>query len=216
MPNNIPEKKEEIKNNSNPLNASPKIPIMNEPIPISLEANQRNSQENIECWKCKFTKPINQIIFPASCSDPICKQCLSTITIEQLPKEDVVKCKCGVSYNRSDILQAITPEKYEELLSSANPFGDSITECPICHTKFLFEEGKIDYNVKDKNGMKLTKECAEDFCKNRVRCTLCNKDFCKKCHLVPYHLGMTCSEQAHMQLAMSNRYLGNADFANAK
>jgi hypothetical protein len=31
---------------------------------------------------------------------------------------------------------------------------------------------------------------------NRFRCRICDKVFCSECKVIPYHLGMTCTQKA--------------------
>ena len=72
----------------------------------------------------------------------------------------------------------------------------NLTQCPSCKEQNAFEEGQIDYTVKDTNGKRLSKQAAEDYAKHRCRCGFCRKDFCinQQCNAVPYHLGYTCKE----------------------
>jgi len=176
-----------------------------------------NADDYVLCWKCKRRVSISVAIFPEGCHDSICKDCLLLLSNEMLSKEGIIKCVCGKLFSKGDLIQVITKEKYEELINISNNLpNDLITECPSCHTQFIVEEGKVDYNVKDNKGAMLSKECAEDFSKNRIRCSQCGKDFCKECHFIPYHLGMTCKQKTHMITAMYYTYLGNADSAKKK
>lgn len=94
--------------------------------------------------------------------------------------------------DKKDILGA---KKYDELYDQCNLilFGN-VVECPKCKEKNSFEKGEVDYNIKDNQNKKLSKEAAEDYAYNRCRCPSCQGIFCISCKALPYHLGKTCKE----------------------
>ena len=66
----------------------------------------------------------------------------------------------------------------------------------VCSCQNIFElvTGKADPNQKDEKGKKLSKEALKNMSQFRVRCNVCEKIFCAKCHESPYHVGYTCAE----------------------
>ena len=77
----------------------------------------------------------------------------------------------------------------------------NLTKCPNCGEQNAFEEGRVDYNVRDEQNQKLSRQAAEDYAKHRCRCGFCKKDFCIGCQAIPYHLGKTCDEFKHYEKA---------------
>lgn len=85
-------------------------------------------------------------------------------------------------------------EKLQEESFMAVVKGDkSIVKCN-CGNVMEVKEGKVDYNVKDDSGKKLTKKAAEHMSKYRIRCPACNGNFCIDCGANPYHISKTCEE----------------------
>jgi len=62
----------------------------------------------------------------------------------------------------------------------------------VCGNMFELVESKPDPNQKDANGKKLSKEASLHMGKCRVRCNMCERNFCSKCKEYPYHIGYTC------------------------
>ena len=50
-----------------------------------------------------------------------------------------------------------------------------------------FEKGKVDFNVRDDQNNKLSREAAIDYAENRCRCASSGKNFYAKCKNTPYH-----------------------------
>jgi hypothetical protein len=102
-------------------------------------------------------------------------------------------CKTNEEYKK----EILGKNKYESLVKKFNEllFGNLI-ECPNCHEMNSFEKGKVDFNVRDDQNNKLSREAAIDYAENRCRCASCGKNFCAKCKKIPYHIGMTCEQSA--------------------
>jgi len=75
-----------------------------------------------------------------------------------------------------------------------------------CGNVMEINPGKVDYNMKDEKGVKLTKHAAEHFAQNRIRCGECAKNFCSNCVREPYHLGQTCEEASKFEKARKCRF----------
>lgn len=163
--------------------------------------------DTMKCVFCGRNVSYTEIIFPSLCADSICKSCLVQKATEYIPKTGVVLCVCGKQIMRADIKQVLDPAKLDELENACiGSITDQMVECPNCKQKFIIDEGKVDYNVYDDKGVKLNKESAIHYAFNRIRCTKCNKDFCKKCKVSPYHAGMTCEKKEHMKTAKKCRF----------
>lgn len=69
-------------------------------------------------------------------------------------------------------------------------------------------EGDVDYNAKDDDGNKISKEAAVHMSKYRIRCSdsKCNKIFCSTCKIEPYHVGKTCDQHAEYAQADKCRF----------
>jgi hypothetical protein len=171
------------------------------------EEEKITTSNDIVCWHCNNGVDCTQILFPSNCADSICKNCLLKLAEIEIPKNGYVKCKCGTQIVRQDLLQFIPKEKIDELENPSIPL-DQIVECPGCHQQFLFEMGKIDFNITDEKGVRLKKELAEHYSNFRIRCSICKKDFCKNCKMMPYHIGMTCEHKKHMETA---KYYNNKE-----
>ncbi len=53
----------------------------------------------------------------------------------------------------------------------------------------------------------------KDYLANRFRCAPCDADFCRSCHVHPYHIGFTCAEFAEFQIAPKCRFCSAAVLA---
>lgn len=75
--------------------------------------------------------------------------------------------------NEFEIREIVTDEVFKKI--QADSFkaiidrDQSIVLCP-CGNGIEVEEGKVDYNVRDDEGNKLTKKAAEHMSKYRIRC----------------------------------------------
>lgn len=75
--------------------------------------------------------------------------------------------------------------------------------------KQFFFKGKPDYNQKDENGKKLSKQYAEHMSQNRARCNECGVNFWVNWEVDPYHLGKTCEEFENFKDSIKCRFWGN-------
>ena len=85
-------------------------------------------------------------------------------------------------------LKRLEREDYDKYLEVCRIVGwptgkknDSTKECPNCHELNSFEPGTVNYNIRDDQGNRLSKEAAEEFANYRCRCISCNNNFCIKC-----------------------------------
>ena len=164
------------------------INVIDKKIKDSYEAEN----DLIFCRKCKINP---DIIYLSSCNHPICKKCF----IESAEK-NIFDMKCNICQQMTidlDKRNILGESRMNELEKKAlNEVIENIIKCPNCGEQNEFEEGKVDYNVRDEKNQILSKEAAEDYAKHRCRCGFCKKDFCinPNCKAIPYHLGKTCEK----------------------
>ena len=166
---------------------------------------------NLEvCQICKSPE-----ITYLDCIHLICTKCFTTEAERDLPN---MKCKiCNSPINEQYKKEILGENKYESLVKKFNEllFGNLI-ECPNCHEMNSFEKGKVDFNVRDDQNNKLSREAAIDYAENRCRCGSCGKNFCAKCKKTPYHIGMTCEQSALHEKAKKCKYCTNEIKGNNK
>jgi hypothetical protein len=148
------------------------------------------------CTSCK-TKfddfEFDKIYFLESCSHIVCKACIVQIVKSDYIKKQKADCPdCGEQINEYEIKALLGEEMLSKLHADAiNAIvkGDqSIVQCP-CGNAIEASEGKVDYNVKDDDGKKLSRKAAEHMSKHRIRCHACKNNFCTSCLAQPYHIG---------------------------
>jgi len=169
--------------------------------------SQPQQEENIStlCQKCK----VNPDVVYLSCVHPICSNCFT-----RYAEENFYDMKCNICQKMIDdqVKKMILGEKkMTELENKAlMKLVGNLTKCPNCGEQNAFEEGSVDYNVRDEHNQRLSKEAAEDYAKNRCRCGFCKKDFCINpvCQAIPYHLGMTCKEYEDYVKTKKCRFCG--------
>ncbi len=74
-----------------------------------------------------------------------------------------------------------------------------------CGNMFELVASKADPHQRDDKGKKLSKEASLNMGQCRVRCNVCEKNFCGKCHEYPYHIGYTCEEYRFYKTTMYDR-----------
>ena len=138
------------------------------------------------------------------CFHPLCTNCFKKYAEKDFPN---MKCRCGAPISEEYKKQVLGNQLYDELDKKfTGALLGQLVECPNCHEKNQYEEGKIDYNIKDDKNVKLTREAAIDYAKNRVRCPRCTKDFCATCKVMPYHVGKTCEQFKNFKKALKCRF----------
>ena len=192
-------------NNNNNNNNNNKNDFENDfnPQPIQIEDDNNPTL----CQKCK----VNSEVFYLSCIHPFCAKCFKEYADETNFYD--MKCLiCSKPIYEAIKKEVLGPEKTAELERKAlmKLYGGegNIIKCPYqnCGAQFSFEPGKVDYNVRDDQNKRLSKEAAEDYAKNRCRCLNCKKDFCKNCKAMPYHLGFNCDQFISRKTAKKCRY----------
>jgi len=166
---------------------------------------QQEENNSTLCQKCK----VNPDVVYLSCVHPICSNCFT-----RYAEENFYDMKCNICQKMIDdqVKKMILGEKkMTELENKAlMKLVGNLTKCPNCGEQNAFEEGSVDYNVRDEHNQRLSKEAAEDYAKNRCRCGFCKKDFCinPACQAIPYHLGMTCKEYEDYVKTKKCRFCG--------
>ena len=164
---------------------------------------QQEENNSTLCQKCK----VNPDVVYLSCVHPICSNCFS-----KYAEENFYDMKCSICQKIIDdqVKKMILGEKkMTELENKAlMMLVGNLTKCPNCGEQNVFEEGSVDYNVRDEQNQRLSKQAAEDYAKHRCRCGICKKDFCinPDCQAIPYHLGKTCEEFKHYEKAKKCRF----------
>ena len=156
------------------------------------------------CQRCK----VNSDVFYLTCVHPFCAKCF-----KEYAEENFYEMKCSICQKMIDEAikkDVLGPEKMAELEKKALMIllGGTLIKCPYpnCGEQNAFEPGKVDYNVRDEQNQKISKEAAEDYAQHRCRCGFCKKDFCKDCMAMPYHLGKTCEQHRSHEKAKKCRY----------
>jgi rRNA maturation endonuclease Nob1 len=54
------------------------------------------------------------------------------------------------------------------------------------------EPGEVQKGLKDERGNPVSLEAAKHMANYRIRCHVCEKNFCASCNTEPYHLGKIC------------------------
>ena len=171
--------------------------------------NQKNENAPNICQICQKYKDENNINY-LECIHPICYECFEKEAENNFFEMKCNICKTVISEQlKKQILQNKFP-LYEKraLINILGKEGKEIIKCPNkeCGEQNIFEQGEIDYNIKDANNQIISKQAAENYAKNRCRCGFCKKEFCKQCFSIPYHLGKTCEENKHLQSAIKCRF----------
>lgn len=159
-----------------------------------------NSEDLVLCHICQ-----SPFIEYLSCGHPICRECFKKMLESNYYKMSCLVCNELIpEYVKKGMFPNFSPKLDIDL---------NIVQCPKCNNKMEFQEGKIDFNIKDSNNKKISKECAIEYAKYRCKC-LCGIDFCVNCQkknmlnipFVPYHLGYTCQKWKEKQTSQKCVY----------
>ena len=93
-----------------------------------------------------------------------------------------------------------TPTRKEILENNSD-----MVEC-TCKALLQVVPGDIDYKQKGEDGQIISPQAAKNMAKCRVRCNNCDRIFCSKCNVEPYHVGKTCEEFAEYRGADKCRF----------
>ena len=192
-------------NNANPFGQPGNVGNDNNDFAADFNPQPIQQEENNSalCQICK----VNPDIIYLSCVHPICQKCFTKSAEENFYDMKCVICKKMID---DPVKKMILGEaKMTELENKAlMMLVGNLIKCPSCGEQNAFEEGAVDYNVKDEQGQKLSRQAAEDYAKHRCRCGFCKKDFCinPDCQAIPYHLGKTCEEFKNFVKAKRCRY----------
>lgn len=93
----------------------------------------------------------------------------------------------------------------DELLRKQLKEDMNMIECN-CGNMLEVVSGQVDYKQKDEEGKVISRQAAEHMASYRVRCNNCDRVFCSKCNVDPYHLGKTCEEFAEYRGASKCRF----------
>ena len=167
---------------------------------------QNEDDNSTLCQRCKVSSDVVYL----ACVHPICNQCFGKYAEESFYD---MKCKiCQKNIDDPIKKMVLGAEKMAELEKKAlmGILGGNLIKCPYpnCGELNDFEVGKVDYNVRDDQNQRISRQAAEDYAQHRCRCGFCKKDFCinKDCMAMPYHLGKTCEEFKHYEKAKKCRY----------
>ena len=151
-----------------------------------------SSNKKPEKELCQICEKDNNIIY-LECIHPMCNTCFEKEAEKDFFNMKCKKCSKDISEKHK---KEILKNKFENLEKMAifKVFDNELVTCPTCGQQNYFESSKVDYNIKDKNGLLISKQSAENYANNRCKCVFCEQDFCIKCLKVPYHLGMICEE----------------------
>ena len=119
--------------------------------------------------------------------------------LTKLPNGEFGECrcnKCKTLVTAEDLREALGVEALQQIRDKQTQMqlGDDIVTCPDpeCAAVFQAVPDRPNYNARDEEGKKVTRETAEHMAKYRLRCPGCTKNFCIGCKKQPYHIGMNC------------------------
>lgn len=166
-------------------------------------------------WAKKFDDfEYEKIHFLETCAHIICKPCfIKVVRKEYIQHQKADWPECGQQINEYEIKAILGTEVFESLQKDALMAivneDQSMVKCQ-CGNVMEVSEGKVDYNVKDDQGQKLSRKAAEHMSKYRIRCSACQNNFCTSCQTQPYHIGKTCEEHKKFSESIKCRFCGDA------
>ena len=211
--NNVNNNLNPIMNNWNDVNNVNKMNNVNYMFDNKeLNDNKGNDQfqEQGDLSSCQMCKTADFTYL--ECCHPICIPCFIKYAKSDFPN---MKCKVCHEVIQENFKKMVLGSQYDEIDKHFmyKNLGNVI-ECPCCKELNSFEPGVVDYHIKDENNVRLSKEAAEDYAKNRCRCGSCQNNFCIQCKATPYHVGKTCLQFANHKKALKCKYDGTEIKAN--
>jgi E3 ubiquitin-protein ligase MYCBP2 len=175
------------------------------------DEKRRREDDSLRCCLCKEVIVNLETASFLECGHFMCKSHLIEIAQRDIPKKGSISCpeaSCTYELRRfevEDLIGAAELDKLEQA-SLQTSMGDDIAMCPSCNSYIILEPGSVDYNYRDDQGRKLTRQAAEHMSQFRLRCPNCSNISCAKCKVLPYHLGMTCEESKSFKSARKCKY----------
>jgi len=154
----------------------------------------------LECGRCTKKNALSRMLSPDFVPYFCCIECLREDILGRLDLDNLEYLSLNYSIQDfmellyGDELSAFLDLKLCELLDS----GDHFIECPSCRAKWEFVAGDNDNSPDFSrevgiNNKLLSEEAQTHYLSHRVCCRQCNKNFCRKCNVSPYHSGFNCA-----------------------
>jgi hypothetical protein len=125
--------------------------------------------------------------------------------------------ECGRELRDAIIKGLLMPSEFQiyeaAVLASFFENNADTFKCPgtNCNATMSVDRKKVEppkgaITETDDDGKLLTKETYVHFASNRIRCHVCNTNFCATCKIVPYHKGFTCETYKAYSVAKHCRF----------
>lgn len=166
----------------------------------------------IKCGACgrSWGDAFSEVQF-LDCNHIVCKEHLVATFEEEYRRNQQLKCPvrgCSFVLSVGEVKELVGEQRFDELMMAlVVGDGEVIANCS-CGISITLESARIDYNQKDQNGVKFSREAAEHFAKYRFRCPKCTTISCAKCKEAPYHEGTTCEQFKIFKAAKKCRFCG--------
>jgi hypothetical protein len=139
-----------------------------------------------------------EIIYLEKCDHQVCKKCLEERIIDNYPEVHCPDENCKGQILEPEMDSVLGKERFNQLQTDmVNKVieGDKgVVVCPCGNAIEVIPEDKVNYAAKKEDGTGITKTAAKHMSQNRIRCNECEKNFCRKCMVEPYHIGATCAQ----------------------
>lgn len=179
------------------------------------EEKHRRDDDALRCCVCKAAIHDIDMLSFLECGHFMCKSHLQQLALRDIPGKGSVTCpesECAYELRRFEIVDIIGSEELNRLEEDGlkTSMGDGIATCPSCSSYIFLEPGTVDYNYRDEQGRKLSREAAEHMSQFRLRCPNCSNISCTKCRVMPYHLGRTCEEAKSFKASRKCKFCDTA------
>ena len=129
---------------------------------------------------------------------------------ENLSFMDPECLRCKKIVGQEDISEILGKADLEEIenkqMEIRVKMSPNLFKCVECKSVIMFEPSKPDYKQKDEQGKVISAAAAEHSARHRCRCAQCSTNFCTKCEMKPYHMGVTCEEAENYAQARKCRF----------
>eukprot|EP01084_Bolivina_argentea_P075659 137132_1 len=184
--------------------------------------NKDNIWSNIQCYLCKKILPMCLLYAPEGHKWFADRKMLNQYIVSCLKKKHFTQI--STRFTASDLKDLLSKDLFEEF---ASKMLDIIIEsksmyvkCPTCSIAIETLPPSTIMSPEEATGLKKLRHARTSkhlqhaemqlYRKQRIKCRnqLCQKDFCCKCLVTPYHIGNTCKSYAEEHNAPKCRFCG--------
>eukprot|EP01029_Cantina_marsupialis_P026613 TRINITY_DN7200_c0_g2_i1.p1 TRINITY_DN7200_c0_g2~~TRINITY_DN7200_c0_g2_i1.p1 ORF type:complete len:547 (+),score=113.76 TRINITY_DN7200_c0_g2_i1:122-1762(+) len=154
-------------------------------------------QQYTKCAVCK--KDAIDLVQIGGCSHSYCRACFKGYILES-HEEEPPCCRntCQMTIKANDMAQVFSELEIENRRKEMLENCVNLQSCPNCKSAFELEEQEIDVDAFRHSNPHIHGSDDSIICreKYRIKCRNmeCQKEFCTKCGLCPYHDGFDCEE----------------------